>query len=516
MDPWFTPRGAFFGSWFQFPENTPLLDQALAGVTDICVSHNHEDHFDPFVLLKAFDSTPELMLHIPQYSTKWFYNLAIFKLGGYAERIVEHPPYEPFQAGNGATIFFVPEESPGAIDSAIVAQIDGQSLINLNDSRLSSDQLLNIVRLTGGADLLALQASGASEYPISYTYPEEEIRARCVRKRHDKIDHCLQTIDLVQPDRVLFFAGPPVFLDQSLDRFNNRTDASIFPDQLDIAREVEAVRPDVIERTLFLMPGETFDDAYLWRKTKLDDSRLRPYTRKEEYVAAYRQRRADYLRFDWGETPSDADLVKHFHKMVTLSPYISACLDGSITFIVKGRAEEKVYTADFRRRRVRKGMAADPLYVLTAPAEFVTEVIKGTHTWDDIFLSLRMTFDERTTTFAAHFKSLLRFMDAELLSALESYELELRGDDEKGLEMMDVELDGATFRIQRLCPHAGADLERNGRLNEDGTITCLAHRFCFDVRSGDCLNAAGYRLKTATEDFNANVIEDEQAEAVAG
>ena len=53
MDPWFSRHGAFFGSWFQFPKNTPLLDEALDGVTDICVSRNHADHFDPETLQYA-------------------------------------------------------------------------------------------------------------------------------------------------------------------------------------------------------------------------------------------------------------------------------------------------------------------------------------------------------------------------------------------------------------------------------------------------------------------------------
>lgn len=72
MDPWFSRSGAFFGSWFQFPENTPFLDEALEGVTDICVSHNHADHFDPSFLRYAFASNPSIQLHIPKYVTQWF------------------------------------------------------------------------------------------------------------------------------------------------------------------------------------------------------------------------------------------------------------------------------------------------------------------------------------------------------------------------------------------------------------------------------------------------------------
>ena len=102
-----------------------------------------------------------------------------------------------------------------------------------------------------------------------------------------------------------------------------------------------------------------------------------------------------------------------------------------------------------------------------------------------------MTFDERTDAFVAHFKPLLRYMDAELFRELEHYERRLDGEE----ETIDVMFGGETFRVQRRCPHAGTDLEYHGRVNDDGTITCLAHRFRFDLRSGECKNARGYRLK---------------------
>lgn len=497
MDPWFSPDGAFFRSWFQFPENTPLLDEALAGVDDICVSHNHADHFDPYVLRRAFDSNPRLTLHIPKYHTPWFADLAAARLKEHAHRIVEHRAYEPFAVGEEMRIFFVPEESPGAIDAAIVGTLGSESLVNLNDSRLSSDQLSRVGEMVGSVTHLALQASGASEYPINYTFAPEEIDSRSLIKRADKLDHCAKIIDLLDPARVLFFAGPPVFLDEALSRLNERKATSIFPDQLDVVRDTAAARPDIAARTFFLLPGEEFDDRFLWREASIEDERLSPYTSKEIYVRRYRARRDGAERFDWGELPAEKHLVQHLYLMARLSPYISDVIGGAITFVVRDRAGvELVYTIDFPARRVRKGAHPAPLYVLTAPASSVRAVLDGTHTWDDVFLSFRMTFDERTTQFVAHFKALMRYMDAELFDELEAYERRLRGELAAEVPMIDVAHKGETFRIQRLCPHAGADLEHNGRVNPDGTITCLAHRFCFDLRTGDCTNAAAYRLKT--------------------
>ncbi|MGB1722847.1 MAG: MBL fold metallo-hydrolase, partial [Ilumatobacteraceae bacterium] len=49
-DPWFSTRGAFHGSWFQYPPNQHLAEEviALADSRDLLVyvSHEHSDHFD--------------------------------------------------------------------------------------------------------------------------------------------------------------------------------------------------------------------------------------------------------------------------------------------------------------------------------------------------------------------------------------------------------------------------------------------------------------------------------------
>lgn len=494
MDPWFSRRGAFFGAWFQFPENTPLLAEALTGVDHICLSHNHADHLDPSVLVPAFSSHPSLVLHVPRYHTRWFAKRLARLLPDHVHRIEEHGGGEEFPAGSDIRVFFVPEESPGAVDSAIVCMAGGRALVNLNDSRLSTDQLLAILATTTKVDLLALQASGASEYPINYTYPERELAERSLAKRRAKIEHCLEIVDILGPDRVLFFAGPPVFLDPELQHLNVRSSTSVFPDQLDVLEEVALARPDIAARSLFLLPGEPLDDRGLWRAADPASPRMAPYTDKPAYVVAYRERREDVIGFDWGALPDEGRLLEHFRKMVSLSDYISSCIGGEITFVVRGASEEKSYTVDFVRKSVRHGSSEDALYVLTVRASAVSAILDGSATWDDAFLSFRMTFDERTDRFVAHLKTLLRYMDAEVFRKLELYEKQLAGAEE--VAMIEVAFGGETFRIQRKCPHAGTDLGRHGRINPDGTITCLAHRFCFDLRTGDCLNATGYRLKT--------------------
>lgn len=46
IDPWFSPEGAFQGSWFQWPDNGHLIDR-LAPPNAVVISHEHLDHVDP-------------------------------------------------------------------------------------------------------------------------------------------------------------------------------------------------------------------------------------------------------------------------------------------------------------------------------------------------------------------------------------------------------------------------------------------------------------------------------------
>lgn len=494
MDPWFSRDGAFYRSWFQFPENWPLQGRALQGTRAICVSHNHADHLDPSLIARACAADPALRVNVPRYATGFLLARVAKTMGPFADRFVERPAWTPFEAA-GASLFFVPEEAPGAVDSAIAARLpDGRTLVNLNDSRLSSDQLRRLRAKLGRVDLLALQCSGASEYPVCYSYPPEKMRDLARRKRADKFAHCREIIALLDPARILLFAGPPAFLDPALAALDLPGDDSVFPDQLQSLRHFATAAPEIAARAYLAVPGEVLDDTLLYERADLSQPRLDPYARKADYLRAYAARRADLPPFDWGTAPDEKALRAYFSRMPALSRYISDSIGGSVEFLARGAdGSETAWTVDFSARAARPGRDPKALYALTFPASCLPDLISGRATWDDLFLSLRMRFDERTDRFVVHLKTLLRYMDPALFSAVETYERAMHGE---SVETFELSSPTGRYEVQRLCPHAGSDLERHGRVDADGTITCLAHRFCFDLESGECRNARGYRLKT--------------------
>ena len=50
-DPWLSEKGAFLGSWFQWPINHHLINNLTEDLSNeentyIYISHEHQDHFD--------------------------------------------------------------------------------------------------------------------------------------------------------------------------------------------------------------------------------------------------------------------------------------------------------------------------------------------------------------------------------------------------------------------------------------------------------------------------------------
>jgi UDP-MurNAc hydroxylase len=65
IDPWFSPEGGFQGSWFQYPDNSHLIDRALLGSAAIVISHEHLDHVDPWFLSQVPAEVPVVVPRHP-------------------------------------------------------------------------------------------------------------------------------------------------------------------------------------------------------------------------------------------------------------------------------------------------------------------------------------------------------------------------------------------------------------------------------------------------------------------
>jgi UDP-MurNAc hydroxylase len=486
-DPWFSPEGAFQGSWFQFPENQHLLTSELVNPTAIVISHEHMDHVDPWFLARV-------PLHVPVIVPRYPSPILRYKvLSGGKRPIVELDSWQRYELAPGLEVFFVSEESPMNHDSAMVLVAGGRSLLNMNDARLFASQLRNVrAELGGKVDLLALQGAGASWYPMCYDYPEDRMVELCVQKRLAKLRYVQRVINIVEPLMSLPFAGPPCFLDADLFQHNQQLgDHGIFPDQFQVAQWLGDHGID----TTILLPGDTWDAAQLVKEpSPVWDG----YGQGDqmEYLLDYQGRRLGQVAAVKERYPVPSNSLwpafeDYFGQVLTMNDYFNERIGFRVGFEIKGPGGGN-WAVDFRPGHLGTYQdLGDCQYLYRFDSRWLPAILEDRVPWEDFLLSLRFSAWRDPDVYSDHLLGLLKFARPDPLTAVEAYETQHQTE-----ETVEVQIDGKTYRIQRYCPHAGQDLRETGELISGGILRCLGHNYEFDLATGQCLNGDTRPIRT--------------------
>jgi UDP-MurNAc hydroxylase len=479
VDPWLSPEGAFLASWFQFPDNQHLMTPALLQPTAIALSHEHLDHVDPWFLSQVAKETP---VYIPYYPSPVLKQKVI---AAGLENIIELPQWQVAQITEEMSIFFVSEESPMNHDSAVVIVADGETLLNLNDARLSVSQLRSIRTKVGGViDLLALQGAGASWYPMCYDYPQERRKQLSQRKRMAKFSYVERAIAALEPVTALPYAGPPCFLDIELSWINDEISEGIFPDQQQVLNWLEKKE---INNTVLLLPGDVFD---ITLNKKEADPMWNGFSFEERnsYILDYAKRRASHITALKERYPEPSEYLwqrfqNYFQHLLAMSPYFNNKIGMRVGFEIIGSGGGK-WSVDFRPglEGVYEEMG-DCSYGYRFDSRWLMPLLSGELPWEDFFLSLRFQAWRNPDIYNDHLLGLLKFARQETLKAVEDYENSMNS-----TERISIHSQGHTYQVQRYCPHAGVDLLEVGEVLPGGILRCLGHHYEFDLETGKCLN----------------------------
>lgn len=485
-DPWFTP--AYFGSWFPFPRNDRLDVSALRRPDYLYVSHLHRDHFDPEWLAAHVDRETTVLL--PGFRGP-FLERALRDLG--FEHFVHTRDGEPVDLdGLRVTILAFDEPADGPLGDSLIVIDDGSArLLNQNDARPGD---LDRLRALGPFDGQMVQFSGAIWYPVAYDFPSETKRRLASAKRVNQMARARQYIEGVGAAHVFPCAGPPAFLDDALFALNDcdRDPANIFPDQ---SVFLEVLAEAGIGTGRLLLPGtvaELADGTCRITHPVPEAEVMRPFTDKRAVLAEYRADWADWLaaeRASWSSVRRDlvADCAALMGPLLTRAPILSAAVAGNVVIDV-GEPGADV-CIDFVASEVRAWTGEPYVYKVDTDRRLVEALLeRGEPDWvNSLFLSCRFTahrpdpanFNEAVMTF---FKAL----DPDRIAYVEVCLAEQRSSADS------FERDG--WRIERWCPHRGADLTRFGEI-ADGVLTCALHHWKFDLETGRCLTSADRTLR---------------------
>jgi len=197
-DPWFSD-GAYDGSWYQYPviEN-PL--ETIGQADLVYISHIHPDHYDPSFLKRYLRKYPEVKIIISP-----------FKSNMLSKRMdIDQIPHEIVSESfvGGTRLSLIPNEREWFdVDSALILQHGGHSVVNMNDNFFTQSQINRINEIAPSVQIALLPYTGAGPYPHTYYDIGSTLIEKASMKRQQFFDRYLRLRDALKPEATIPFAG---------------------------------------------------------------------------------------------------------------------------------------------------------------------------------------------------------------------------------------------------------------------------------------------------------------------
>ena len=461
-DPWFSREGAFFSSWFQFPDNTDLDLEPVRNADYVVISHEHEDHFDARFLKTL---SPRTKVVIPRYhEDHWYRELR----SGIPNEVIRAESRQTIQLGS---IAFTPviQRVPIWDDCALVFETPGGTIVDLNDMKAGPEDVAWIKeRFT--VDFLFIQYSAASWHPFAYPYPMDVQHRISKAKSANRFNRVRNVFDALGPRWLIPCAGPACFLDESLSHLNH---PDFFPTQKDFYRYAE--QEGFADRVAIQLPGQEFTPG-----ASLDHP---AFTDTERYLRSYRDRRRDVLDHVRRLPEPDGSLLsrcrEYFLPLMAASRLFRERIAGSLLLDVAGR--ERILV-DFKGSDVRPAGDGDAYaYMIRTEGRYLARVLEGAVPWESLLLSMRVSAERNPDVYDEFLFTFLRYGSADGIRRYDEWQRELhRG------ETFILEADGHRREVQRYCPHALGDLSKG--TVADGVLTCPLHGWQYRLEDGQGLN----------------------------
>lgn len=235
-DPWLKGE-AFNESWTLYPQPV-LRDEDLARITHVWISHEHPDHLS-IPTIKALPAERKAGIvalfqkHYDAEVINWI------RTQGFKEvRELPHAAWVELTSRCRVACHEV-----GHIDSALVIQGDGRTILNLNDCEMPRATLERLARQLGHVDVLMDQFSVAGWCGNA----EDPQRRRSAAR--EVLDKFVRDVRIVNPDYVLPFASFIRFSHQENAYMNSEINTAD-----DVAAEVDK------NRLLVMYPGDVWSD----------------------------------------------------------------------------------------------------------------------------------------------------------------------------------------------------------------------------------------------------------------
>jgi len=455
IDPWFSSNGAFFGSWFQYPINHKFSMRALSTLKEarkryIFITHEHLDHFDyDFLKTVGFD----VKILIPKFKGKFLQQ----KLSSLKHDILELEDNSRYDLSEDLSVKLLISDIGVNHDSAIVIDDGEKRFLNQNDCKVF-DRLHEV----GKIDYYSVQFSGANAYPSTFDYPERVKTDISLERAQSKISNIIDFVCSIKPMVFLPSAGPVIFpfLDESL----SLGVGNIFVHQNFLDEQLKIIGWSNVS---YLRPGDTLDPS------NLNHSPIKPPT-----VFELREIKSS-LDCQWDSLSLELDISSLMFVIRSRLAKLSdiTLSETPILQFIWGKKSRDGLSINLNTKTVELGY--DPkiksFVRLNSEPKYFGLMADLNYRWQDISLSMRAIIKRRPDVFSNNiFLFLFSDIDNIYSSFISSQEIPT--------DKCIVSHKGDDYKIDRYCPHQGADLSK-GKIDNEGNLICPRHGWKFRLNN---------------------------------
>ena len=453
-DPWLSSKGAFFGSWFQYPKNHHLRDQLIylsarkSGY--VFFTHEHQDHFD-LETLSLLDKKTTVI--IPTYKDRFLYKT--IKENGFDCLEISEGSELPLGTKISIKVFI--SDIGINSDCAILVKTNSFILLNQNDCKIF-DRLHEIKeKIT----YYTVQYSGATWHPVCYiNYSDKEKAEISNRKSSNKLTNVVKAIQKLKPNFFIPAAGPAIF--PHLDPFLSFGQNNIFIHQ-DTLNDV--LLKNNIHNVIYPIPGDIIDESIIYQQF------TPPPT--PSYLFAYKENTFDF----WSSYSPDFSIIK-LEKAINDRLEKIWDLNFECDTLLKfqwGELENEQLVIDLQAKQIihRCDSVLSKIYILSAEKKYFS-LMSSNNLWQDIYLSLRASLYRKPDDFN-NFINIFLFSDPHNIRDRFISSLSISTE-----KILKINKNGVCYEINRYCPHQGADLSI-AEINEHNEIECPRHNWRFSL-----------------------------------
>tara|TARA_R110002012_G_C11672212_1_gene613180 strand:+ start:4129 stop:5661 length:1533 start_codon:yes stop_codon:yes gene_type:complete len=487
-DPWFAHSGAFLDQWYPFPDNRDVFDlNIFLNLDFVYISHAHEDHYNEW-LLKQLDK--QTTIFIPDFKCKRLYN-NLKKLGFINVRQFTDSCKTTIKE---VSIKIIKDENYLDNDSCILFEYKKTKILNLNDCHLSFTELRKKI---GSVDILLLQSSSAIWFPCTYEYSPEKMKKHGRAKRQNVLNRTLEYSKRLNAKLVIPNAGPPVINNEQAEKWNYNKDKDWNPFVLPVDSS-KFLRDNNIKSEVVL-PGESIEitDNTFMNTTKHDDVR-RIYSDVDSYTRKYLASLPPETTKTYSEEQKNNSFELFRQRVFTLKKLSKFFCHRVAHPTLFNFHELGSWVMDFKKDTPFVKYTSQPhgYSFSIQPNDLCAIMEQKINDFEILFLSMKFSCKREPDTYDEMLFAILKYFDVRRF--LQSEKLFASRKDIAG-ELFNLKVGKKTCKIQKYCPHMFANLEEVGQLEGD-KLVCPLHGWKFDLKTGNCLNKEGYKLKVIHDD----------------